>query len=357
MCGLGKSSSVAFFTCIRSDPAQPSLTKMPLFTNLLPSLRDTILRNERSDFGPMCLYLCAYDDDEFLQNHAKDLRKHVMHYAHFMSLRLQFFPSNAGVREIALGAWADRAQYLHHVYEDNLFSRGGWLRAAISALQQDGVGAVSPALKRVCSPPLSCPENRSRNQPIFVSRRHMATFRDFYPPQLQDWAFAPWISGTYATKFVADGKQPLPTGTARSLVAGSLAGAVAATTDARPRATAILPALIECGRHVLATHPGNTSAPPATCTAHANKAAAALAAEARAEDTALPQRLGQDALRDARAPLIPGSRETEDVAASLPKRECHHRTLQMEGVEAARQRAGGLWCAAFSWKRARRSRR
>ena len=268
MCsGLAESpSSIAVVACIRSAP-ELGLSQQPLLTTLLPSLARTTTPLERRRLN-VCLYLCAQDDDQFLLDQAKELRRLVASKASFVGMRLGFYPSiHEGLNSAMLCAYADGAKFFHRTFDNVRYTRTDWLGNALGELARGERFIVRPSV--ATRPPAT-------GWPSLVSRRHLDAFEQFHPPQLHGEPLDSWLTAAYA-------------GASRQLVAGGGGGAgdgdsrggrhnradrmlaedeVHDGTVATPMHPLLLPALVECGRHVLAGFEKNSSAARASCVAY-----------------------------------------------------------------------------------------
>jgi hypothetical protein len=281
MCGTGALPSVAIVVCIASRNVP--LAQQPLITTLLPSLASTIATYERRDLRAMCLYVCAQDDDDFLIERTKELRRAVGSKASFLATRLRilYFPSlQDAINKAALYAYADGATFVHHTFDDVRYTKNHWLRDAMLTLnRQGGAGVVHPAVKRtdaghaaLCRPSLvqrvrrrvsaAQPSRRAASQRsarlcCARAQRHLDVFEQHYPPQVMQLhdigALDEWLSATYAT---ADGRFP------STLTSGG--GAHERLGGKTP-----LPALVECARQVLTEYAANNATARSTCVASA----------------------------------------------------------------------------------------
>ena len=176
MCsGLAESpSSIAVVACIRSAP-EMGLSQQPLLTTLLPSLARTTTPLERRRLN-VCLYLCAQDDDQFLLDQAKELRRLVASKASFVGMRLGFYPSiHEGLNSAMLCAYADGAKFFHRTFDNVRYTRTDWLGNALGELARGERFIVRPSV--ATRPPAT-------GWPSLVSRRHLDAFEQFHPPQL-----------------------------------------------------------------------------------------------------------------------------------------------------------------------------
>lgn len=291
-CGVDKVPFVAFVVCVRSPPPPSSLSQMPLFTSLLPSLISTVTHGERAQLlqphkkkdGAMCLYLCGQADDEILTSRAKELRELLAKKAWWLGARILFYPAGTtyvdAVSGAAQAAHADGARYIHHTYDDVQYLDGaGWLSTALETLRNRSyVGAVTPrVLPSAASAGGAALGGVPHGRPVVVARRHLDMFESLYPSQLADdsQALEFWMKSVYADDGATPSSSSLSSSSAsRGATRRAMHHAAAAITSGAGTAAATMAALVECGRRVVATPPLNngTAALPAprACTVSLN---------------------------------------------------------------------------------------
>ena len=238
-------AQVAFLVCYRSNPGL-ALEQQPLISSLVTSLASTVSRNDRKSVGPFCLYICADDTDDYLTSRSRELRRAVLHTANVFSLRILFYPPPASIQQLASAAYAEGAKFFIHAHGDANFaaskSQPGWISQAVQSLRSSELGYAVAAVQ----------STGLHAAPTVVARRHLDIFADMYPAQLQEGTLDVWLRQTYSSA-----QQP----------ERPLAATVAQRREGGRSKPGLLSALIDCGRHVLATHEGNRTA-PAACTAH-----------------------------------------------------------------------------------------
>ena len=247
MCGLGGEVFVAVLACVRSTPGEP-VGRMPVVTTLLPSLARSVARRRGEFGGRVCIYLCAEEDDEWLLAQMREFRHKASAQLGGLGMRLLFFPGRTPVREAAAYAYADGARYFHHTYDDVTYTDAKWLGKAIGALDAGGTGVIHPTVERATS---------ALGAPAVLARTHLDVFHELYPPQCPGWALDTWLSATYASTPLAPHDL------------GSRAAGQSASRAKHPHPQ-LLPALVECGRHVVAAAANRTSATAQTSRRHAN---------------------------------------------------------------------------------------
>ena len=284
-CGIDRTPFVAFVVCVRSPPTPTvsemrPLTELPLFRMLLPSLAVTVkhaeygrlAQSEHKD-GALCLYVCGHEDDETLMSRAKELRDAILRQARGFGVRMLFYPAGSGnaaaIRGAAQAAYADGAAFIHHTYDDVMYADAGWITHAVEQARRYGAALprVRPLLPPT-SPATATPSLGLRHQPALVARRHLDLFDDLYPLQLPDDARARdyWIAATYRLDRAAladhatapTGASARSNGDGRPRGSGGAAKRAAASiaTDTGAPAAALVAALVDCGRRVLATNKG-----------------------------------------------------------------------------------------------------
>ena len=268
MCQIGgPPPGIVVISCIRSAPGVP-IERMALINELLPSLRQTVTHADLKILnGPACLYLCGEEDDSYLVERAKALRQLAAYTARIFGVRLFFYPRRAPFRDAAAQAYAEGAQFIHHTYDDFVYSRQGWLREAVQALRAAvprEIGMVTPPAtvsSGMAALVHSSRENmlqsgdtdrfRVRSQlrgSAVVSRVHLDIFLDFCPATPAEYSDSlncyDWLSHTYAAVTSVPTLAPCSTsGSGRS-----------DECVVRRHASRLRAELISCGRTGVATY-------------------------------------------------------------------------------------------------------
>ena len=140
---------------------------MPLVTAMLPSFSKTVSKDELQALGgPTCLYLCAHDSDNELMKRVREIRRLSLVRSLDIGVRLFFYsPTNkvmsggsailSPFRETAVQAYADGAKYLHHAFDDVVYTRAGWMRNAVRRLHKstpNGIGVFFPPVSVANTP-------------------------------------------------------------------------------------------------------------------------------------------------------------------------------------------------------------
>ena len=244
MCDHAAAGATAFIVCVRSVPGYP-LEQQPLFSTFLPSLAVTVTPAEKRS-RPRCIYLCAQDDDEFYKTNAKEVPKLVAasKFANVFDLRtvrLLFWPSlDSAVNPTVLHAYADGAAYLHHAMEDTKYVKHGWFGDALRTLDKIDAPIVRPQVRHKGEERDKEQQQRSMIRPTLVRRWHLDAFRDYYPPQLPRSQIGLWMAAAYHKE-----------ASSSSGSSNGEGGSSSSSSKAVEAAGGHLPALVECGRHVL----------------------------------------------------------------------------------------------------------
>ena len=246
MCDHAAAGATAFIVCVRSVPGYP-LEQQPLFSTFLPSLAVTVTPAEKRS-RPRCIYLCAQEDDEFYKTNAKEVPKLVAasKFANVFDLRtvrLLFWPSlDSAVNPTVLHAYADGAAYLHHAMEDTKYVKHGWFGDALRTLDKIDAPIVRPQVRHKGEERDKEQQQRSMIRPTLVRRWHLDAFRDYYPPQLPRSQIGLWMAAAYHKDASSS------SGSSSNGEGGSSSSSSSKAVEA---AGGHLPALVECGRHVL----------------------------------------------------------------------------------------------------------
>ena len=212
-CGPGgPPPGLVIITCV-SAPESGSIHEMPLVTAMLPSFSKTVSKDELQALGgPTCLYLCAHDSDSELMKHVREIRRLSLVRSLDIGVRLFFYsPTNkvmsggsailSPFRETAVQAYADGAKYLHHAFDDAVYTRAGWMRNAVRRLHKstpNGIGVFFPPVSVANTPSAAARTGGRGGFPSFVSRRHLEIFSEYAPYGLSDHAVSTWLAESYA---------------------------------------------------------------------------------------------------------------------------------------------------------------
>lgn len=185
----------AIICCVRSTSRQRLLNETSLFRTLYPSLRDTITPREHRQWR-VRLYLCADDNDALFKENA-----HTALAASPPGVRTQLLfvparPNHVPSREAAEQARLDGAEYFHRTNDDISYITPGWLTSSVRALRRldpPNVGVAGPKV-------YGDGANNKLHGGItidIVHRTHLRIFREYYPPQLDNWYTDSWIVYAY----------------------------------------------------------------------------------------------------------------------------------------------------------------
>lgn len=185
----------AIVSCVRSKPAHRTLNDTALFKTLIPTLSATVTELERTQWT-VRLYLCADDDDAlYLAGREAVMREGPP----WLETRLSFWPATRNrvpSSESAALAYAEGAEYMHRTNDDILYATSGWITGsvrALRALRPPNVGVAGPKVHGDGA------VNRMHGGMTIdvVHRTHLRIFREYYPPQLDNWYTDSWIVYIY----------------------------------------------------------------------------------------------------------------------------------------------------------------
>ena len=190
----------AIVCCVRSTKVQTALNHTSLYRTLYPSLGSTITPRERK-LWRVRLYLCADDNDQLFQQHAAQVAEDS---PPGLETKLLFIPARTNrvpSREAAEQARLDGAEYFHRTNDDISYMSAGWITASVRALRRlepPNVGVAGPKVYGDGS------SNKMHGGITIdvVHRTHLRIFREYYPPQLDNWYTDSWI--VYAYVHVGD---------------------------------------------------------------------------------------------------------------------------------------------------------
>lgn len=195
----------AVVSCVRSiatsGSAHSSLLNTSLFKTLIPSIGRTVTMEERKRWS-VWLYLCADDDDALYLHNTAAVSARAPSW---LTVRLLFFPrvpNRVPSREAAQQAYVDGAEYLHRTNDDILYLTPGWITSSTSMLARfnpPNVGIVGPKVFGDGT------VNKMHGGITIdvVHRTHLRIFREYYPPQLDNWFTDSWIVYAYVALPVA----------------------------------------------------------------------------------------------------------------------------------------------------------
>jgi hypothetical protein len=275
---IGGRHIFAIVCCVRSTARQPALND----TSLYPSFRDTITPRERK-LWHVRLYLCADDNDELFRQNAPQV---AADSPPGIETRLLFIPAKANrvpSREAAEQARADGAEYFHRTNDDIRYLSAGWLTASVRALRRldpPNIGVAGPKVYGDGS------NNRMHGGITIdvVHRTHLRIFREYYPPQLDNWYTDSWIVYAYVSVGDRSRRVVKMSRSDNFTVYHSFERRRYRPTCSQMR---YLGALTECSRlaiwaHVNATRYGLKPPRPVSCTAYDKLPEAAARGEAAA---------------------------------------------------------------------------
>jgi len=195
----GGPPTFAVVSCIRSIAtsgiAQNALATTSLYRTLLPSIAATVTESERQLWS-VKLYLCADDDDDLYKKHADAV---ISAGPSWLTIRLLFYPrvpNRVPNREAAQQALLEGAEFIHRTNDDILYMTPGWITSSTQALARfhpPNVGIAGPKVYGDGS------TNKMHGGVTIdvVHRTHLRIFREYYPPQLDNWFTDSWIVYVY----------------------------------------------------------------------------------------------------------------------------------------------------------------
>ena len=184
----------AIVSCVRSTQHQ-QLVNTSLFRTLIPSVVRTVSVRERRVWSVQ-LYLCADDNDELYQQHAAEVKSAAPSW---LGVHLLFYPrvpNRVPSREAAQQAYVDGAEYLHRTNDDILYLHTGWITSSVNALRRLDPPNVGIAGPRVHGDGAVNKMHGGMTIDV-VHRTHLRIFREYYPPQLDNWFTDSWIVYAY----------------------------------------------------------------------------------------------------------------------------------------------------------------
>lgn len=185
----------AVVCCIRSTPSQLALPSTSLFRTLLPSMDRSITQLERRQWT-VRLYLCADDDDELFKSHEAAI---VAAAPTGIDVRLVVVPKTSNrvpSREAAERARLDGAEYFHRTNDDISYLSTGWLTSSVRALRGLDPPNIGIAGPKVYGDGATNKMHGGMTIDV-VHRTHLRIFREYYPPQLDNWYTDSWIVYVY----------------------------------------------------------------------------------------------------------------------------------------------------------------
>ena len=240
----------AIVCCVRSTQKQHDLVSTTLFRTFLPSMDRTITVRERLRWR-VNIYLCADADDLLYVN-----RTALIESAAPRGMRIRLLSvvkernDRVPSREAAAMAFADGAEYLHRTNDDIRYLSEGWITGSVRALlslDPPNIGVVGPKVYGDGS------QNKLHGGMTIdvVHRTHLHIFKEYYPPQLDNWYTDTWILYVYVHA-LGDRKRIVKLGRADNFTAMHSFE----RRRYRPSTTQLklLPALTECGRDAIASY-------------------------------------------------------------------------------------------------------
>lgn len=186
--------SVAVVVPSRSQPSWHDNTDSSLATVLLPSLQRTLTFRERRSLKVEVIIV--FDKgDTFWENRVvrAAVESTVLHpvSVQFMSVKkTSRIPHNEGCQL----AYERGADYIIRVNDDTEFTGVGWLTSAMGALQgfkPTNFGVVGPTCQQ---------GNMKILTHDMVHRTHLDIFKDYYPPEFDNWWLDDWVSNVYGSR-------------------------------------------------------------------------------------------------------------------------------------------------------------
>ena len=189
----------AVVSCVRSTTSQLSVHNTSLFRTLIPSIARTVSEQERSVWD-VRLYLCADDDDDLYHRSAAEVESAAPNWLRTQLIFYPRVPNRVPSREAAQHAFAEGAEYLHRTNDDILYMHPGWITSSVNALRRmrpPNVGIAGPRVYGDGS------VNKMHGGVTIdvVHRTHLRIFREYYPPQLDNWFTDSWIVYAYVATY------------------------------------------------------------------------------------------------------------------------------------------------------------
>lgn len=186
--------SVGIVVPTRSQQDWSNLSASSLYTNLLPSLRDSLLKAERATLKLHVFVVHDSDDDFWVSDMNQLSLSHSFPYGQttFVGVekrRPHRIPHNEGCQ--AAYDWG--ADFIVRVNDDTEFLNEGWLSAGISTLRNFTpycVGVVGPTCEQ---------GNTEILTHDMVHRTHLDIFETYYPEEFDNWYLDDWISSVYGS--------------------------------------------------------------------------------------------------------------------------------------------------------------
>jgi hypothetical protein len=182
------------------------------------------------------------------------------------------------IREAAERARADGAAYFHRTNDDIEYLSTGWVTASVAALRKLDPPNVGVVGVKVYGDGAMNKLHGGMTIDV-VHKTHLRIFKEYYPPQLENWYVDTWMVYVYVHT-LGDRKRVVKLSRAQNFSARH-----AFQRRRYSPATSqlqLLPALTECGRYLVgtfinATRAGKTPHRPRTCHAEAGLTAQSVA--------------------------------------------------------------------------------